>query len=400
MALATPAPIGAEAIARVLMPFGRSFGHPSEAYTSHEVFEWERRAFFEESWTCVGRADDLVDRGDHRAVEIGAESILLVRDDAGRLNAFFNVCRHRGHQLVSPAECANTRVLRCPYHAWVYGLDGSLRGAPRFGDRLGFDRRDFPLVPASVTEWHGWVFVNASGDAPHFADHVGNLDELVADHEPERLVPAARHDYVVDANWKIVTENYHECYHCPQIHPELCRVSPPDSGTNLEPTGSWAGGSMELMAHAETMSLTGATGGVFLRALDEQRRRAVLYFGLFPNLLISLHPDYVMTHRIEPLSTERSRIECEWLFPPEAVHREGFDPSYAVDFWDTTNKQDWMACESVQRGAASRGYRQGPLGTAEDEVYQFMTMVARGYRGERPPRPATRHASGAAERAS
>jgi glycine betaine catabolism A len=165
-------------------------------------------------------------------------------------------------------------------------------------------------------------------------------------------------------------------------------VSPPDSGYNMDPTGAWVGGAMELMPHAETMSLTGASEGSTLRGLDDRRSREVLYFGVFPNLLISLHPDYVMTHRIVPLSHDRSMIECEWLFPPEALTEEDFDPSYAADFWDITNKQDWAACESVQRGAASRGYRQGPLASAEDEVYGFVTMVARGYAGERRLRPA------------
>jgi Rieske 2Fe-2S family protein len=233
-----------------------------------------------------------------------------------------------------------------------------------------------------VKEWHGWIFANPSGDAVDFEDHVGNLGELISDWEPERLVSAVRHDYVIEANWKIVFENYHECYHCPQIHPELCRVTPPNSGAALVPTGAWAGGSMDLMDHAATMSLTGESFGVPLRGLDERQSRQVIYFGYFPNLLISPHPDYIMTHRVEALGPSESRIECEWLFPPEAIGRDEFDPSYASDFWDITNKQDWNACEAVQRGIASRGYRQGPLSPLEDEVYEFMAMVARGYLGQ------------------
>ena len=392
MASAAQAPMDEAALARVLLPFGRSFTLPAEAYTSEEVLAWERREFFDGAWVCVGRTSDLARPGDRRAAAIGEESILLVRDTDGALNGFFNVCRHRGHELLAPGACDSGKVIRCPYHAWVYGLDGALRGAPRFADRPGFDRADFPLVPARVAEWHGWVFANPSGEAEPFEAYVGNLEDLVAPYEPERLVTAVRHDYEIAANWKIVTENYHECYHCPSIHPELCQVSPPDSGYGVAPTGAWAGGTMELMEHAETMSLTGASRGVPMRGLDERQRREVLYIGLFPNLLISLHPDYVMTHRIEAAAPGRSRIECEWMFPPEALARDGFDPSYAADFWDITNRQDWRACQSVQRGAASRGYRQGPLASAEDEVYGFITMVARGYLGERPLRPATRPA--------
>jgi Rieske 2Fe-2S family protein len=229
-----------------------------------------------------------------------------------------------------------------------------------------------------VQEWNGWVFVNASGDAPDFSDHCGSLDALTKAHECGRLVAVARHDYVVEANWKIVTENYHECYHCPQIHPELCRVTSPDSGTDDPSDGAWAGGSMDLFDHAVTMSITGESGGKILRGLDGSQSRKVYYYSLWPNLLISLHPDYVMTHRLEPLAPNKTRIECEWLFPPE-VATDGFDPSYAVDFWDITNREDWGACESVQRGTASRAYRQGPLSMVEGTTHQFIAMVAAGY---------------------
>ena len=376
------APIDRSWLQRSLAPFGQSFTLPAAAYTSPDVFDWEKTNFFERTWVCVGRSVDLATPGDRKAIRVGSEGVLLVRDLSGRLRGFFNVCRHRGHELLEEGACVSGAVIKCPYHAWVYGLDGSLKGAPHFGERQDFDRADYPLQAVDVAEWHGWLFVNPSGQGTSFADHVGNLGDFIAPYECERLVSAIRHDYVIQANWKIIVENYHECYHCPQIHPELCQVTPPDSGFNVIATGAWAGGTMELMDHAQTMSLTGESFGVPLRSLDARQLRQVLYFGYFPNLLISSHPDYVMTHRIEPLAPSASRIECEWLFPPEALDTSGFDPSYASDFWDITNKQDWNACEAVQRGVSSRGYRQGPLAPDEGEVYDFVTMVARGYLGK------------------
>jgi Rieske 2Fe-2S family protein len=265
----------------------------------------------------------------------------------------------------------------------VYDLDGTLRGAAGFSETPAET-----LAQVRVAEWHGWVFVNASGEAPPFRDHAGGLGALVAPYEPERLAVAARQDYEVAANWKILSENFHECYHCSSIHPELCRVSPPDSGDNLQPDGAWVSGWMELVDHAETMSLTGESHGAMLPGLDERQRRSVLYAQLFPNLLISLHPDYVLTHRLEPLGPDRTRIECEWLFPPEALGRKGFDPAYAVEFWDITNREDWRACESVQRGVSSRGYRPGPLSPREDAVYQFISLVGQAYRDGRVSAPA------------
>ena len=190
---------------------------------------------------------------------------------------------------------------------------------------------------------------------------------------------AARHSYEVAANWKILVENYHECYHCSSIHPELCKVSPPKSGEDHEARGIWFGGSMELEDHAETMSLTGESFAPMLPHLTALQEREVYYYQLFPNLLISLHPDYVMTHRLRPLAPDRTAVECEWLFSKEAVESEGFDPSYASEFWDITNGQDWGACEGVQRGASSRGYRQGPLSPDESTSGKFVATVARGY---------------------
>jgi Rieske 2Fe-2S family protein len=373
------APIDRAALEPVLAPFGSSKSLPADAYTSAELFAWEREHFFSASWVCVGRTKDLCAAQGCSQVRVGDESFVLTGDGSGALGLFHNVCRHRGHELLAEGERREGRVLQCPYHSWVYGLDGSLWGAPHFSENDGFDRSDYPLVPVRMHEWNGWLFVNASGTAPEFDSYVGSLDSFVSPHRVEELVVAARHDYEIAANWKIVTENYHECYHCPTIHPELCKLSPPNSGFNFDPDGAWVGGRMEFETGAETMSLSGRSDVGAFPWLSDELRGQVLYIGLFPNLLISLHPDYVMTHRFEPLAPGRARIECLWLFAPEAVARDDFDPGYAVEFWDITNRQDWSACEGVQRGAGSRGYRQGPLSTREDAVYDFVTMVARGY---------------------
>jgi phenylpropionate dioxygenase-like ring-hydroxylating dioxygenase large terminal subunit len=374
------APIAEELLRPVLAPtLGESRTLPAEAYLSEEVFAWETEHFFEAGWVCLGRSDGLAGAGDQRAVRIGREGILLVRDDDGELRAFHNACRHRGHELLEAGTERSTRAIKCPYHAWVYGLDGTLNGAPRFSGVPGFDREAYPLIPARVDEWHGWVFMNPSGDARPLSAYVGNLDQLIAPWEAGRLRVGAVHDYVIAANWKTITENYHECYHCPSIHPALCDVTPVDSGENFVPDGVWVGGSMELKDFAETMSLTGRSAGVRIRGLSDRQAREVAYVGLFPNLLVSLHPDYVMTHRFEPLGPGTTTVECAWLFPPEAWERPGFTPDYASEFWDVTNREDWLACESVYRGLGSRGFRQGPFERSEDEVHSFMALVARGY---------------------
>jgi Rieske 2Fe-2S family protein len=311
MAPAPEVPIDQTALEAALRPWGKSTGLPGEAFTSSEVFAWEREHFFDGAWVCLGRA------GVHR--------------------------RH-----------------------------------------------------SSQRELGGWAFANRSGDAS-FEQQLGNLMDHLGPYEPERLVVGARHTYEISANWKLIHENYQECYHCSEIHPELCRVTPPESGYSIDIDGFYVAGPMDLRDDAETMSLDGRSRGIRLRGLSGRRLREIGYFGIFPNLLVSPHPDYVLTHRIEPLAPDRSLIECEWLFPPELVERDDFDPSWAVEFWDVTNLEDWAACESLQRGVSSRGFRPGPLSTDwEMGPYMWVTMIARGYRDGRvnsaTPNPVWREA--------
>ena len=283
----------------------------------------------------------------------------MSRDDDGDLHAFANFCRRRGHELLSCGESA--RRPDVPYHSWTFALSGELRSAKGFGGTPGFDPGGWGLVELPVTDWHGLLFVNGSGAAGPMERALADLDELVAPYAPERLVVAGRRSSDAAANWKVLTENYHECYHCPVIHPELCLISPPGSGENYQTSGPWLGGWMRLRDGMETMSLDGVSLALPLPGLDPALHRTVNYLSIFPNVLLSLHPDYVMTHVLTPVAADRTLIDCSWAFAPEALGRPGFDPGYAVEFWDITNRQDWAACESVQRGLTSPHARPGPL---------------------------------------
>ncbi|MFF5295300.1 aromatic ring-hydroxylating oxygenase subunit alpha [Paractinoplanes globisporus] len=368
------APIDADALDAALLPFGRSRTLPAAAYTGHEIFEWELRHLFAGTWTCLGRADEVDEGQSQRALTVGGIGVLLTFDE-GTARAFANVCRHRGHELLPEGGAADRIAVVCPYHGWAYRLDGSLSTATAMREVTDFDPAEHGLVELPAMVWEGWLFVNATGEAPPFADHLGDLDGLLRPYRPAELRLRAAHDYRVAANWKVIVENYEECYHCPQIHPELCRVSPPNSGNNWDLPGAWVGGSMDLREHAETMSADGRGAGVFI---DGAPQRTVRYIALFPNLLVSAHPDYVMTHRLWPVAPGVTEIECRWYFPEEIT-----DPAYAVDFWDLTNRQDWAACESVQRGLGSPHFRPGPLAPNEDAVYRWTTLVARAYAGGR-----------------
>ena len=357
---------------------------PSLAYTSAEVFAWEQRHLLAGSWTCLGRLVDLLpeDSGrptTQRAVKVGDVPALIVRDgEAPRM--FANTCRHRGHELLPEGGSSQRRSVVCPYHAWSYDSTGRLIAAPGFRDDERFSAAEHALTELPVQVWEGWVFghgVHPAGspEVPSFDEHLGAMRELIAPYAPGDLVLADRHSYEVAANWKVIAENYHECYHCPLIHPELCQVTPPDSGVNHQLPGAWVGGSMVLRDGMRSMSLDGSLAATPLPGVDPT---TVEYLHLLPNLLVSPHPDYVMAHRLVPLAPDRTWVECSWLV---AADPDGTVPAAtaAVEFWDITNRQDWNACESVQRGLASPHFVPGPFAPNEDAVAQLVELVGRAY---------------------
>ncbi|WP_432972587.1 aromatic ring-hydroxylating oxygenase subunit alpha [Dactylosporangium sp. CA-233914] len=364
------APLDPAGIEPALRPFGSSRTLPAQAYTDPAVLAWERRHLFAGAWTCLGRLDELSEGCTQRAVSAGDVGVLLTFE-GDNARAFANVCRHRGHELLAEGDSADRPAAVCPYHGWAFRLDGSLASAPHMAGTAAFDPAELGLVELPVAVWHGWLLVNAAAKAPPVAAYTGALSGLLMPYDIQGLKAGARHTYVVEANWKAIVENYQECYHCPLIHPELCRVSPPTSGDNWTLPGAWVGGTMDLREHAETMSFDGRSEGVFIEGAPS---RTILYVALFPNLLISAHPDYVMTHRLTPLAPGRTEIECSWLFPAGVT-----ETAYAVGFWDLTNRQDWAACESVQRGLTSPHYVPGPLADNEDAVYQWIALVAASY---------------------
>jgi len=354
---------------------------PAEAYTSDEVLEWERRHLYAGGWTCLGRVDDLFPAESgltQRAVMVGDVSCLVVR--AGdEVRMFANTCRHRGHELLPVDSTSTKRMVSCPYHAWTYDLSGRLKGAPGFKDVASFEPAGHGLVELPAQVWNGWVFGHAlhavgTPGVPPFERYVGDLAGMLALYDIGSLVVADRHSYEVAANWKVIAENYHECYHCPLIHPELCTVTPPDSGENYDLPGAWIGGGMVLRDGMASMSLDGSLAATPLPGVSPT---AVEYLHLLPNLLVSAHPDYVMTHRMVPLAPGRTWVECSWLTLPAAA---ASGAPGAVEFWDITNRQDWAACESVQRGLESPHFRPGPFAPREDAVAQLVSMIGSAYR--------------------
>ena len=360
-------------------------------YTDPAIFDEEMERIFSRMWVCGGRLEELDEPGRFVTREIGGESIIAVRTAAGDadprsngtgaangngrkngadavtdtshgLAAFFNVCRHRGSRVVD--ECAGrAKVFQCPYHAWTYGLDGRLVGAPHMS--RDFDAKGAGLVPVRIDALNGFFYLSLASDGPPLAEVAADLPDL-SRFTLGRLVRGDRHEYEAQANWKILCENYNECYHCAVVHPELNRVSDYRNGGNLETGRFHVGGPMTLNDGCNTMTATGRSDRPDLPAIDVADRTSVQYYHVYPNLLISLHRDCVVTHTLWPIEAGRTRIVCEWLFDPDTASAPGFDPSDAVDFWHLVNSQDWIVCARTQLGVASRGYR--PTAFEESEA--------------------------------
>ena len=355
-------------------PFESARTLPADCYCSEEVFWLEQAEIFGRMWLCVGRESDLPETGDFFTHEIGDERILVVRGGDGVVRGFFNVCRHRGSRLVDAPRGEGLERLRCPYHAWTYALDGSLSHAPKMG--AGFARDAFSLVPVRLACFEGFVFANLDEAAEPLERYLAELPDL-SRYRMGELRRGRRIEYEVDANWKLLCENYSECYHCPGVHPQLFRIS-----DYLEPTlrvlesgACFNGGAMALRDGFTTMSMSGRSELPQIPGLPAEDHRRVHYYLVYPNLLLSPHPDYVLTHTIWPQGAARSRIVCEWLFTAEAVEAPGFDPVDVVEFWDLTNRQDWQVCELAQRGISSRGYKPGPYSNREDLLHAFDRFV-------------------------
>jgi glycine betaine catabolism A len=346
---------------------------PRRAYFDDAVFTLERERIFSHEWVCVGREEAVPAAGDYVVLAVAGESVLLVRGMDGTVRGFFNLCRHRGCELVLTGErqAVDDRVgpsgqfagaIRCPYHSWTYALDGALRAAPFLEDDDEFSRADLPLHPVGVAMWGGFVFVNltparALAEGRTLSAQLGDAPARVVRYPLAHLRTARRIVYEVEANWKVMLENYNECYHCAGVHPELCALVPAfkyRGGSALD----WESG-IPHRPGAWTFTETGTSTRAPFAALDEDER--VRHKGelLYPNFMLSLSADHAAAFTLWPRSPTHTTIACDFLFDPAEMAKPDFDPSDAVNFWDLVNRQDWTICEGVQRGMRSRVFERG-----------------------------------------
>jgi Rieske 2Fe-2S family protein len=339
---------------------------PRDFYTSPAIYVEDIERIHARHWNCVGRSSAFATAGDYQTRTIAGESLIIVRDRGGELHAFFNVCRHRGTRICNLASGQFSETIQCPYHAWTYGLDGRLVGAPHMNEVEGFDKKNYPLHEAAVAEWEGFVFVNIADKPQPFEKWLAPMIGRLSRFDLPSLKVGHRVRYEVNANWKLVFQNYSECLHCPMIHPELSTVLPYTSGANDLTSGPFLGGYMEIKQPNESATLTGrACGRVISGELKGDDLRRAYYYTLMPNMALSIHPDYVNFYLLTPVSVDKTVVETEWMFNPANEKDPKFNPKDAIDFWDVTNRQDWDICERSQQGVYSRRYEPGPYSPRE-----------------------------------
>ncbi len=374
------------ALRAVDRPLHRAATLPGPLFTDERVFARELDNLFQKSWVCVGREDEIPGPGDFRTYEIAGSGVMVVRDAAGKLRAFHNVCRHRGTRILEAEAGTALTLLQCPYHAWTYDLSGKLVGAPHMEEAEEFDRKAFGLFPVAAEVWRGFLFLNLNPNPEPLPEFLGEFVDRAAPYPLERLRLAHRVTYEIAANWKLVIQNANECYHCPGVHPQLVKLTPYRSGEEDLRKGPVFGGWMDFVDGACTLSPDGRTVRKTFPRLSSEDLARVYYYILYPSNFMSLLPDYVTLDRFIPVSPERTRLVFDLY-----VDRD--EPDAAVDamgFWDMTNRQDWHICEMAHLGSKTVAYTQGRYSGEEEVVHLIDRYYLRrmGLLGKSRGRPA------------
>lgn len=336
---------------------------PGRFYTDVEIFAREQERVFEAMWFCAVRAADLAKPGAFRTVQVGRESILITRARDDSVRAFFNVCRHRGARIRTEESGAVKRAFQCPYHAWTYDLQGKLVAAPNLTKMRDIGRTEYGLIPVAVREWLGYVWVCLADEPPSFEESVlGDVSARLGDvtsidgYDIGNLRVGRRHVYDVNANWKLLVENFLECYHCATIHPELTEVLPEFADGYA--AQYYVGHGAVFGEEIDGFTVDGSRGLDRIPTVGDGQDRRYYAITIKPQVFVNLVPDHVIFHRMFPVGVDRTLVECDWLYVPKVVD-EAEDIDRSVELFHRVNTQDFAACERTQLGMGSRVYADG-----------------------------------------
>jgi len=360
---------------------------PASYYFDPAHYQRELKQIWHRNWIYVCRSSAIEEPRSYRTLQLGEQSVLVVRGEDGVARAFHNTCRHRGAALCRTNEGRfSSAGIVCPYHSWRYSLRGDLVQTSSVQTGDGFDRRDYPLYSLPLTEWQGFVFTALTNDPPPFAKAFDLPLSRFDDYQLGELAVGHTLKKTIKCNWKVFWENYNECLHCPGVHPKLAQLVPifgrallerrddpswQDHAADQDP--KYAGG---LRSGARSWTMDGKPVGVlFPRVSEEDRRAGHLYLTSVPSVFIVTHVDYVRVVRLLPLGPELTEMSIEFLFLPETLAEPGRDISSAVEFTNIVMSEDAEICEVNQRGLHALAHDKGVLMPEEYAIRQFQDWV-------------------------
>jgi len=362
----------AELIANVSSPFERARAMPPSVYTSPDFLKLELSEVFAREWVCVGRVDALAKPGDYFTYELAGQPIFVIRGREESLRALSNVCLHRMSTLLEGS--GNKSSIVCPYHAWTYNLDGSLRGAPAMTQNAGFCKADYQLPQIRLAEWLGWVFVTLNPDAPPPADRLAEVESLIGDFAMESYVETFRETHLWDTNWKILAENFMESYHLP-----MCHAATIGGLSKLEemvcPPGRPAFNFHTILKDDRLKIALAHPGNT---RLIGDRRRTTFLLAIYPSLLITLTPGYFWYLCLHPRGVGQVHMIFGGGMSPDFVN----DPDARKHFaqlktlLDEVNVEDRGCTERVFRGLSAGAAKPGHLSHLERPNFDFAQYLA------------------------
>ena len=362
-----------------------------EAFSDDAFYRIEQERVFGNSWVPIALTAQVAAPGDVRVVEVAGQSIIITRNKEGELRAFYNVCRHRGSMMLEK-DCTKLQGsrIRCPYHSWAYDLNGECIGTPLFegsdvpaemqgafsmGGVDKFSREDYPLFSVQVDSWAYFIFVNLAENPSSLAEQLGDLPERLAPYRLDEWVICRQQEFIFNANYKLVGENFMEYYHLPWVHPELIKVS------RMEDHYRWQGKGMYTGMMTWPIS-AGDEGGWLglppMRGLDGQYLESARFIWLFPNASMSIMPNHTFVMITRPGGPAYTVEETYILCHPESLANEGAEAELdqLADFWTLVNNQDIDIVEKVQAGLTMKPYRGGRMCYHfEEPLHRFQNMI-------------------------
>ena len=340
-------------------------------YTSKKILSQEYDNIFFNHWICAGRESELIEPGQYKIINIGSESIIVLKNHKNQIRAHYNLCRHRGTRICQKSDGKFSKSIQCSYHGWVYSLNGDLIGSPHMDNIKNFNKSDYGLHSVKLKLWEGFIFINLSKNPTNFEKKFSPLINRFDQWKISSLNTFETKKYNVKGNWKLVIQNYCECYHCPILHPDLAAIHNYMGGKNDLFEGAFLGGYMEFNKNKKSITESGELCSPIIPGIKKENEKRVYYYSIFPNMLLSLHPEYVMYHIVWPNGHDQCKVECSWLFAKDVINSSKYQPQKAVEFWDMTNKQDWHISELSQLGIQSKKYFPSPYSGQESLLAAF-----------------------------